>query len=424
MTLRSTAAALTVFVGATFLASGASSQDTPSPGPTVGASTDPGKRFPIQLRVSGVRSKAGAREVRLSQTIVVTVENLTDWIASNPSSNDPRQFGLYLDGRSVPGSTATPVGQESNELLFDLTRMAESPESRAAWSALLRQPGVRAKAIDITIARPGELPLPSKAQINLRAIDGIRLMGFALALTLVAVLFGRLAARSDILRSAGPPPGGNLRKPFSLGRTQMAVWFFVAIASYVFLWLVIGEADPLTPTVLGLIGISAGTALGAAFVDSSRQLKLETRQKELVTDERKIAAEVSALESGLAELKTQLAVQPTPQNVDDLRKALLTRETDRAAATSRLTQRRAEIAGLANRLQPPVSSGFIQDILSDSDGISFHRFQIFVWTIVLVIVFVSSVYDRLAMPEFSEKLLGLMGISSGTYLGFKFPEQT
>jgi hypothetical protein len=103
---------------------------------------------------------------------------------------------------------------------------------------------------------------------------------------------------------------------------------------------------------------------------------------------------------------------------------LVVREADRAAAASRLAQSRAELAGLAHRLQPPVSAGFFQDILSDSNGISFHRFQIFVWTLVLVIVFVSSVYGRLAMPEFSERLFGLMGISSGTYLGFKFPERS
>jgi hypothetical protein len=27
------------------------------------------------------------------------------------------------------------------------------------------------------------------------------------------------------------------------------------------------------------------------------------------------------------------------------------------------------------------------------------------------------------MPEFDTTLLGLMGISSGTYIGFKFPEK-
>ena len=33
------------------------------------------------------------------------------------------------------------------------------------------------------------------------------------------------------------------------------------------------------------------------------------------------------------------------------------------------------------------TQGFLKDILSDSSGISFHRFQIFAWTIVMVVVF-------------------------------------
>ena len=67
--------------------------------------------------------------------------------------------------------------------------------------------------------------------------------------------------------------------------------------------------------------------------------------------------------------------------------------------------------------------GFIRDVLSDSVGnISIHRFQMFVWTLVLGMIFIASVYNNLEMPESSAGLLGLMGISSGTYLGFKVPE--
>lgn len=43
--------------------------------------------------------------------------------------------------------------------------------------------------------------------------------------------------------------------------------------------------------------------------------------------------------------------------------------------------------------------------------------------LVLGVIFLSSVYNQLTMPEFSATLLGLMGISAGTYIGFKFPEQ-
>jgi hypothetical protein len=68
------------------------------------------------------------------------------------------------------------------------------------------------------------------------------------------------------------------------------------------------------------------------------------------------------------------------------------------------------------------SQGFLKDLLSDDHGISLHRFQLFSWTLVLGLIFCASVYDGLQMPQFSTTLLGLMGLSSGTYLGFKMPE--
>jgi hypothetical protein len=68
------------------------------------------------------------------------------------------------------------------------------------------------------------------------------------------------------------------------------------------------------------------------------------------------------------------------------------------------------------------SRGFLLDLLTDSGGVSLYRFQMFIWTLVLGIIFVVSIYQKLDMPEFSATLLGLMGISSGTFLGAKFPE--
>jgi len=52
-----------------------------------------------------------------------------------------------------------------------------------------------------------------------------------------------------------------------------------------------------------------------------------------------------------------------------------------------------------------------------------HRFQIVVWTLVFTVIFVARVFVHLAMPDFDSQLLALMGISSGTYIGFKFPEK-
>jgi len=45
------------------------------------------------------------------------------------------------------------------------------------------------------------------------------------------------------------------------------------------------------------------------------------------------------------------------------------------------------------------------------------------WTAILGLVFIFSVYGNLAMPTFNGTLLALLGISSGTYVGFKIPEK-
>jgi hypothetical protein len=53
---------------------------------------------------------------------------------------------------------------------------------------------------------------------------------------------------------------------------------------------------------------------------------------------------------------------------------------------------------------------------------SFHRFQMLAWTLLLGFVFVAKVLSDRAMPEFNAMTLSLLGISAGTYLGFKIPE--
>jgi hypothetical protein len=101
--------------------------------------------------------------------------------------------------------------------------------------------------------------------------------------------------------------------------------------------------------------------------------------------------------------------------------ALSQEATDAQAA---LAAASAKLLAVNNQLNAivavPQTRGFIRDILSDSKGtVGLHRFQIVAWTIVLGFIFLVSVVTELSMPDFSATL----GISSGTYLGFKFPEK-
>jgi chromosome condensin MukBEF ATPase and DNA-binding subunit MukB len=183
------------------------------------------------------------------------------------------------------------------------------------------------------------------------------------------------------------------------------------------IWLITGALDTITASLLGLMGISAGTALSEALIDSGKDTAQEGQLQDLTAEKQSLEQTIEQLQSELADLNSKSS--PAPEDIanrDSLNKQLQDTRT-------RLAQVNQQIVTITPASSSGVSRGFLQDILANPSGYSFHRFQIFAWTIVLGIMFVSSVYNRLTMPEFSATLLGLMGLSSGTYIGFKFPEQ-
>ena len=92
------------------------------------------------------------------------------------------------------------------------------------------------------------------------------------------------------------------------------------------------------------------------------------------------------------------------------------------AAQEKETQNIADLERQLDYFQWPAWKGVMHDLMAENNVVCFHRFQIFIWTIVLGIMFVVNVYNQLAMPQFSATLLGLLGISAGTYVGFKIPD--
>jgi len=77
------------------------------------------------------------------------------------------------------------------------------------------------------------------------------------------------------------------------------------------------------------------------------------------------------------------------------------------------------------RHQNRPSKGFFSDILSDHNGVSIHRFQNFVWTSIAMIVYimkVAHVQSGCVMPELSDTLLALTGISGVTFLTMRASE--
>jgi|GEM_PF-1021161 hypothetical protein len=83
--------------------------------------------------------------------------------------------------------------------------------------------------------------------------------------------------------------------------------------------------------------------------------------------------------------------------------------------------------GIPRIQDQPSTNNFLRDILSDSKGVSVHRFQNLVWTIIAIVIYFyrynnppSGTTD--VLPVLDSTLLALTGISSATYLTMKTRE--
>jgi hypothetical protein len=282
------------------------------------------------------------RQVYLGDWVVISVCHLDALVRDAEAQQ--QSITLFIEGLDT-GVEPSGIDIESGTLTFVLDRNAKN---KHIWSQFLYDPLFDPDAtMRLSVGIAGDRPLPRAvgANMSLRLkklyVDYWTKTWLALLIA-VAIALVVYARRSDMLRD-GPSFDG-VYQPYSLARVQMAWWFFLLLVGYVFIWLVTGEADSIAPSLLGLVGISAATALAAVAV--------------------------------------------TP----------------------------------ASSSGPRASSGFMRDLISDDRGVvALDRLQVVVWTLVLGGIFLSSVLAYLTMPEFSATMLALMGISSGTYIGFKLP---
>jgi len=154
-----------------------------------------------------------------------------------------------------------------------------------------------------------------------------------------------------------------------------------------------------------LIGISFGTTLMAATAEGVSPTAAD------VTLAEKDAADKAAA--------AQEAANKASAETDVTKKSLADKEAaDKASAAKYASDKVASLkAGIPQIPQP--TKGFLTDLLTEGTGPSFHRYQMVLFTVILAVIFVAKTASSLVMPDFDITLLGLMGISSGTYLGFK-----
>lgn len=363
--------------------------------------------------------KDGMLEV--NALVTVEVEGLERWRQIDPLRNSPLKLIPYLNGMPLRGVYPFGPPVDGRRLTFNLDLTAAN---HRIWTQLIGAPSFWPLELDraVEFSVGPEDAGPFATQITAEE-GGVRLIviskwwgvaaGGAILLTIGTFVW--LARRTAMMREPGPPLARGRPRPFSLGRAQMAFWFLLTASSYIVIWLITDSYDDIPPSLIAVMGISAGTALGELVVDSRKD-------DQAMKHERTILAEKQALEQSVKEVENHVAALAT-------QKGPAGDEAVRAGLTRDLLEHRTRLNSLthqARRLDPrggePVSEGFFRDILSDGHGYSLHRFQIVIWTAIMGLLFIYRVYYELTMPEISPSMLALMGVSAGTYVGFKIPE--
>lgn len=422
---------------------------SPTPSPSPSPSPTPGVEDVYRLEMKDVKGEFNAsqpkkddeaREAGIGDVIVVKVAQLQTLInrancltdKKEPQANCTKQnIVLYLDGRAIKGlvpESGAPIPEEET-LRFHLQRSDAADEE---WADLLGKPPIfseRGSARGSLFIRPTEvsvglenesaLPSAVKEFSFVRIHEWIFWIALVCLIGLLIALY-ILAGTTNLLRddiqvigervNGANKKNGKRRRlpPYSLGRWQMAFWFFLIITSFVFIFVITWQVNTVTEQALALMGISAATALGAIAVDANKSDDTQAALQEAAKQYPVLKTEQADLEKRIAELRAK-AVDKIISDAEAV-------ELEQKAA--RLKEVKKQIKSLST-----VSQGFLNDVLTDVHGYNFHRLQIFIWTIVLGFIFLHGVYNRLAMPTFSAALLALLGISGATYIGFKIPEQ-
>jgi len=401
--------ALLLSIGCFNLACAQAPTATATPTPT----TTPAASVVAASPVPPPKVTAVNGHLELDTIIQVQIDNLDSWV----QKNDPSKLVPYVNGLAIHGDYPAEIHTTKNHVHFHLKI---TPENKQVWIDLLGEPHAISKPVAFSVGLDKQSPFDSVFdQNNPLGLTVISPPYGVVAVVIIVVTLALLlwlSRTTNLIRDGGERVPGQLR-PYNLGRTQMAFWFFLVYASYLTIWLITDALDTITPSLLALMGISAGTALSEAMIDSGKQ-------QTTANDLQSLAAEKQTLEQTMPETQTQISALTSKTALtaeDTLTRDSLNKQLQ--DCRQRLSKVNQQIQAVTPATDRSVSKGFIRDIMSDGSGYSFHRYQISAWTLVLGIIFISSVYNNLTMPEFSATLLGLMGISSGTYIGFKFPEK-
>jgi hypothetical protein len=292
---------------------------------------------------------------------------------------------LFLDGQALPGTHPViewqkdellPAGAGLNEegsqqpdsvvtfrVIFPITRDLSSDKGKESWKKLLGGLGKESKEVPVSVGLINGPALPSTYTTEFLRLGAGRLGIFIIVVAVLWIGFFLVAKKTGALRDKEPAPTDNLTI-----RTQQRSYSLSRTQIAVWTMLVVSAY-----LFIWLITGEYNTEIPRTI---------------------------------LAILGISAATFATASAVD---KGKEKRVVDQGVVTPGTTV--APTAGVA------------KDLFSGATGADLHRVQFGLWSVVLMIVFVATVYDTLAMPQFDTSLLGLMGISSAAYAGMKISEK-
>jgi hypothetical protein len=181
----------------------------------------------------------------------------------------------------------------------------------------------------------------------------------AIELLLIGAVYA-LGRMTTLLRDPDPKQKDFRLRAYSLAKSQQAFWTVVVIGSFIYVYFSQGVCvEVLNNTALLLLGISTGTTALSAVTG-------------------KPGAPAQAANAA---------------------------------------------AGVQDHVPPSPHENFLDDILSDNEGINIHRLQMLIWTVVFGGIFIHQVVKSGKFPVFDDQAYVLMGISSVTYVWFKRTEK-
>jgi len=373
----------------------------------------PVKKIDTSARVidAYVDGDAAIKTAGISDLLVVNVAHYKSFLKSPDNIGQVRLFINCIEiAKSIPMGWC-PHG-DGADFKFLLER---TPDNDKAWNTILGYPTVGTGFFDLPVTVSVGLTGQPCQATNIKDHDAFQFARiyrnwFWFCVVILAVYFAVLftyAKKTPMLRDAPADltplnivglDAGNA--PYSLGKVQMAFWFSIVVSSYLFIWLITDNYELISTGTLVLIGIGAGTALGAVSINNS---KSDGTVKQI--------QDLQAQQAKLNEANALLGATPGP-------------EIEGKIAYNKFLD--TQLSAKINKLIDGLKAGgdtFLNDILTDENGVSFHRLQMVAFTLVLGLVFVYSVWANLTMPDFSATLLTMQGITAGTYLGFKIPEK-